>query len=101
QKAGYISLVDTKWGGSYSLKKFNGKYWMSYIGGKEKGYEPGLLSIGIAYSAKDPAKVHEWGRLNKPVLSSLDEDVRWWEKTKQFKSTVIWDENKITGYPFV
>src|SRR6478672_3687039 len=46
QKAGYVALVDTKWEGSYSIKKYNGKYWMSYFGGKEKGYEAGLLSLG-------------------------------------------------------
>jgi hypothetical protein len=27
--------------------------------------------------------------------------VRWWENRKQFKSTVIWDKQKTTGYPFV
>jgi len=48
QKAGYIALQDHIWGGSYQLQKFNKKYWMSYIGGKEKGYEAGKLSVGIA-----------------------------------------------------
>lgn len=101
QKAGYVALVNTKWGGSYSLKKFKGKYWMSDFGGKENGYEAGLLSLGMAYTDKDPSTVHEWNRLNKPILSSLDKDVRWWENKKQFKSTVIYDEKKMTGYPFV
>jgi predicted GH43/DUF377 family glycosyl hydrolase len=101
QKAGYIALVDTKWNGKYSLKKYKNKYWMSYFGGKEKGYEAGLLSLGIAYTKKELSKVHEWKRLSKPVLSSLDKDVRWWENKKQFKSTVIYDEKKATGYPFV
>jgi predicted GH43/DUF377 family glycosyl hydrolase len=101
QKAGYVSLVDSKWGGSYSLKKYNDKYWMSYFGGKEKGYEAGLLSLGMACTEKDPSTVHEWKRLNRPVLSSLDKDVRWWENKKQFKSTVIYDEKKTTGFPFV
>jgi hypothetical protein len=27
--------------------------------------------------------------------------VRWWENRKQFKSTVLWDKQKLTGYPFV
>jgi hypothetical protein len=39
--------------------------------------------------------------LDKPVLTSADPDVRWWENKKQFKSTVIWDKAKTTGYPFV
>jgi predicted GH43/DUF377 family glycosyl hydrolase len=101
QKAGYVALVNTKWGGGYALRKYNAKYWMSYFGGKEKGYEAGLLSLGMAYTDKDPSTIHEWKRLDKPILSSLDKDVRWWESKKQFKSTVIYDENKTIGYPFV
>jgi predicted GH43/DUF377 family glycosyl hydrolase len=101
QKAGYMALVNTKWEGDYSLKKYKGKYWMSYFGGKEKGYETGLLLLGIAYTKKNPSTVHEWKRLDTPVLSSPDKDVRWWENKKQFKSTVIYDEDKTTGYPFV
>jgi predicted GH43/DUF377 family glycosyl hydrolase len=101
QKAGYVALVDTKWDGDYSLKKYDGKCWMSYFGGREKGYEAGLLSLGIAYTDKDPTTVHEWSRLDHPILSSHDSDVRWWENTKQFKSTVIYDKKKSTGYPFV
>jgi predicted GH43/DUF377 family glycosyl hydrolase len=101
QKAGYVALVDTKWGGSYSLKKHDGKYWMSYFGGNKKGYEAGLLSLGMAYTDKDPSTVHEWKRLSQPILSSVNKDVRWWENKKQFKSTVIYDQKKTTGYPFV
>lgn len=101
QKAGYLSLVNTTWGGDYALQKYNGNYWLSYFGGKERGYEAGLLSIGMAHTAKDPATAHEWQRLQKPVLTSLDEDVRWWENKKEFKNTVIWDKQKQTGYPFV
>jgi len=99
QKAGYMSLVNTKWGGDYSLDKYKGKYWMSYFGGKERGYEAGLLSIGMAYN--DAAPTTQFRTLDKPVLSSLDNDVRWWENKKQFKSIVIRDKKKTTGYPFV
>jgi predicted GH43/DUF377 family glycosyl hydrolase len=101
QKAGYLSLIDTKWGGNYEAKKYDGKYWMSYFGGREKGYEAGLLSLGMAYTTKDPSVATEWQRLSKPVLTSLDSNVRWWENKKQFKSTVIRDEKKLTGHPFV
>ncbi|MBE7169400.1 MAG: glycosylase [Williamsia sp.] len=101
QRAGYIALQDTRWEGSYALERYKGKYWMSYIGGNEKGYEAGLLSLGMAYSTADPATVHEWQRLPQPILASNDPDVRWWENKKQFKSTVIHDGGKLTGYPFV
>jgi predicted GH43/DUF377 family glycosyl hydrolase len=101
QRAGYIALQDTKWGGSYKLKKHEGKYWMSYFGGATKGYEAGDLSIGMAYTNGDPAKAHEWTRMEKPLFTSNDADVRWWENRKLFKSSIIWDKQKNTGYPFV
>ena len=101
QKAGYIALQDTKWNGSYELKKFDRKYWLSYFGGSTRGYEAGSLSLGIANTKNDPSKPHEWNRLSKPVLASADSNVRWWENKKQFKSTVIWDKSRTIGYPFV
>ena len=101
QKAGYIALQDPQWGGSYQWQSWNKKYWMSYFGGNAKGYEAGLLSIGMAYTTKDPSKPHEWQRLPKPILTSKDADVRWWENRKEFKSTVLWDKQRITGYSFV
>ncbi|WP_256012309.1 glycosylase [Desertivirga xinjiangensis] len=101
QRAGYIALQDNKWGGNYKLKKYKGKYWMSYFGGAVKGYEAGDLSIGMAYTTGDPAKAHEWQRFDKPLFSSKDADVRWWENRKLFKSSVVWDKNKTTGHPFV
>ncbi|MDR0710823.1 MAG: glycosylase [Prevotellaceae bacterium] len=101
QKAGYPALQDCTWGGSYALQKFDGKYWMSYFGGNTEGYEAGLLSIGVACTDDSVAAPREWQRLPAPVLASTDADVRWWENRKQYKSTVIWDKEKITGYPFV
>lgn len=101
QRAGYIALQDTKWGGSYQLEKFSKKYWLSYIGGKETGYEAGKLSIGIASTNGNITKPHEWKRVGDPVLSMTDIDVRWWENKKLFKSTIIWDKNNTLGKPFV
>lgn len=102
QKAGYNALVNTKWSGKYRLKKFNGKYWMSYIGGSAAGYEPEPLSIGIAYTRRKPTSAFQWKRLSAPVLASADKDVRWWEnRNKLFKSYVIVDEAGFTGYKFI
>lgn len=101
QKAGYIALQNTTWGGSYKLEKFQKKYWMSYIGGKDRGYESGPLAIGIANTSNDPTKPHEWNRLSQPVLSSTDKDVRWWENRKLYKNTVIRDKNKTLGSEFI
>lgn len=101
QKAGYIALQDPQWGGSYAWQPFNNKYWMSYFGGNAKGYEAGELSTGIAWTSNNPAIPHEWQRTNKPILTAKDTGVRWWENRKIFKSSVIWDKQKTTGYPFV
>ncbi|MCH5687153.1 hypothetical protein LWM68_24495 [Niabella sp. W65] len=102
QKAGYNALVDTKWGGNYQLGKYNGKYWMSYFGGASSGYEPEPLSIGMAYTVKKPTQAFEWQRLDHPVLSSSDPDVRWWEnRNKLFKSYIIEDRVGKTGYKFI
>jgi hypothetical protein len=48
QAAGYPALQDHNWGGSYDLGKYDDKYWMSYLGGKLKGYEADPLMIGMA-----------------------------------------------------
>lgn len=101
QKAGYTSLQNTNWGGDYSLEKYNNKSWMSYIGGNVKGYEAGALSLGIAYTKNDPTKPHEWNVLPKPVFTPGDHDVRWWENKKIYKSSIIQDKDKITGFPFL
>jgi len=101
QKAGYTALQDFRWEGSYELERYNDNYWMTYIGGGATGYEAGTLSIGVATTAKNPATVHEWNFLAKPVLTATDQEVRWWENRKLYKSTVIWDKSKSTGYPFV
>jgi len=101
QKAGYPSLQDPKWEGSYELKKYNGKYWMPYFGGNSQGYEKGLLSVGMAYTSKEPTTVHLWNTLDKPVLMATDKDARWWENNTIYKTWVLLDESKTTGYPFV
>ncbi len=101
EAAGYPSLQDTEWGGSYELEKFDGKYWMSYFGGNTAGYEAGLLSVGIAYTDRKPNKVYEWKRLDHPVLMATDKDARWWENKTIYKNSVIRDTGLNTGYPFV
>ncbi|MEN9908067.1 MAG: hypothetical protein RLZZ540_1216 [Bacteroidota bacterium] len=101
QKAGYISLQDPTWGGSYEWEKYDDKYWMSYFGGNTKGYEAGVLSIGMAYTKASPTKAHEFDRLDKPVLSPTDKDVRWWDNSTMYKNTVIRDVEKQSGHNFI
>lgn len=101
QKAGYVALQDYEWGGSYGLQRYNGSYWMSYLGGHTSGYEAGVLSIGMAYTKKDPAALKEWQRISKPVLTIYDKDAGWWDNITLYKSNVIWDKSNTIGYPFV
>ena len=68
QADGGIALFDHHWGGNNSLQQFNGKYWLSYLGGELQGYEPDPLSIGIAHTTT-PHKAVPWTRLaENPVL---------------------------------
>lgn len=101
QKAGYTSLIDYDWGGDYNINSYDGKYWMSYFGGNSTGYEKGLLSLGMAYTDKDPASLHQWQRLEKPVLMSTDKDARWWDNITMYKCYVQEDKDQLSGHPFV
>jgi predicted GH43/DUF377 family glycosyl hydrolase len=100
QAAGFIALQEHIWGGSYELQKYEGKYWLSYIGGALEGYETDPLAVGIAWTL-DPTKPVEWNRLEKPVLSRDQPDVREFEALTQYKSNIIYDKNQTLGYPFV
>ncbi|WP_085537377.1 glycoside hydrolase family protein [Massilibacteroides vaginae] len=100
QKAGYVALQDYEWGGSYTINKFDNKYWMSYLGGATEGYEAGMLGIGVANTA-DITQAVEWNRPEHPVMLPTDPDARWYETETIYKSSVINDKNKTLGYPFV
>lgn len=100
QKAGYMSLVDIEWGGTYKPWQHDGKYWMSYLGGASEGYEKGVLGVGMAF-VENIDEPMEWKRLSRPVLLPGDEDARWFENEKIYKSSIIFDKYKTTGYPYV
>lgn len=100
QKAGYLALQDINWNGTYTPQSYQGKYWMSYLGGSVKGYEAGQLGTGIA-STEDPSKPVEWNRIPQPVLAASDKDARWYDNHTIFKSSIIKDEEQLSGYPFL
>jgi len=100
QVAGFIALQEHVWGGSYKLQKYGGKYCLSYIGGALEGYETDPLAVGIAWTL-DPTQPVEWNRLEKPVLSRDQQDVREFEALTQYKSNIIYDKDQALGYPFV
>jgi predicted GH43/DUF377 family glycosyl hydrolase len=100
QVDGSIALYDYIWGGSYRLQAYDGKYWMSYIGGALQGYETEPLSIGMACS-KAPVEAKDWTRMDQPILTCDQTDARPYERATLYKSTIIWDKAKTIGYPFV
>lgn len=101
QSAGYPALIEHKWGGNYGLKAFEEKYWMSYFGSNSEGYERGKLSIGMAYTMGNPIKPHAWKRLKEPIMKTDDHDAGIWEQDKLYKSSIIWDKERLTGKQFV
>lgn len=101
QADGGIALADYNWNGTHELQTFDGKYWLSYIGGAKQGYETDPLSIGLAWS-KNPTKIEEWNRFaENPVLSHDQPDVREFEKKTLYKSAIIHDPSNSLGFPFV
>ena len=101
QDDGAIALLNPTWGGSYQPEKFDGRYWMSYLGGNQKGYEPPPLSIGMAWT-HNPGVARDWHPIvDNPVLSTTGPGVRPFEKETLYKSQIIRVSPRILGYPFV
>lgn len=101
QADGGIALCDPTWGGTHELQTFDGKYWMSYIGGALQGYETDPLAIGMAWT-KNPDQAREWTRISEnPVLSRDQPDTRPFEKQTLYKSQIIWDKAESLGFPFI
>jgi len=100
QKAGYVSLINTEWGGDYGVENYQDKFWMTYLGGNSEGYETGTLKIGLAHTTT-LTEANEWNRINAPLLSPEDDDVRWFDSKTIYKSLVVRDNDKLTGHSFV
>ncbi len=100
QAGGGIALFDITWGGSNTLGKHDGRYWLSYLGGAKPGYETPPLAIGVA-STEDPSQPRAWQKLPSPVLRPDDPDARWFERDTLFKSTIFRDDTLTLGAPFV
>jgi predicted GH43/DUF377 family glycosyl hydrolase len=79
--AGLSILGDGELLGGHEPHRVRGKYWLSYYGNDEPGYEAGYGSIGLAASADLTA----WARFEKnPILSP--KDGASWEKGTLYKS---------------
>lgn len=97
---GGVALFDTEWNGSNTLQKYDGRYWLSYLGGALFGYEKTPLSIGLAFTS-DPSEPQPWQKLPQPVLKSSDADAREQERETLYKSYIFRDDAKTLGAPFV
>lgn len=95
-----LALYDPQWGGSNTLGKFQGKYWLSYLGGDKFGFEGEPLSIGLA-STDDPTAGKPWTKLPEPVLRSADTEARVGERGTLYKSYILRDDSRSLGAPFV
>jgi beta-xylosidase len=99
--AGGVALFDPKWNGSNQLLRYEGRYWLSYIGGNRFGYESTPLWIGMA-STDNPGIPRPWQKLPSAVLTTVDPDIReGLENTTLYKSYILRDEARTLGAPFV
>jgi predicted GH43/DUF377 family glycosyl hydrolase len=98
--AGGVALFDTAWGGTNELQPFNGRYWLSYLGGQGFGYETTPLSIGLA-TTETVSIPQAWQKISKPVLSSRDPGARPHEFETLYKSYIFQDAERSLGARFV
>lgn len=99
QADGGLCLLNPEWEGAQNVETFEGKYWMTYIGGSLPGYETDPLQMGMAYSSD--LKPGSWRQLPTPILRQDDKDAREFERKTLYKSTVLYDRKETLGYPFV
>jgi predicted GH43/DUF377 family glycosyl hydrolase len=97
---GGVALFDPQWGGSNELLRYKSRYWLTYLGGPNPGYEKLPISIGVA-NTRDPASVKAWRKLPAPVLRHNDKTARAFESDVLYKSYVLADTNFTLGKPFV
>ncbi len=101
QSDGWPALLDPCWEGPNTLAKFDGRYWMMYIGGSRRGYETDPLLTGVTWT-DDPSAVKQWTRYPKnPVLSPFDADARAFERATIYKHYTVEDRTRACGGRFV
>jgi len=97
---GGIALADTQWAGQGTLGSFEGRYWLTYIGGDKFGYESIPLCIGLA-STDDPSAARPWHRRGAPIMTVHDADARDFESGTLYKSFVMEDPDASLGARFI
>ncbi|MCX6937029.1 MAG: glycosylase [Verrucomicrobia bacterium] len=97
---GGVSFTEAIWGGSNTLRQHDGKYWLSFFGGANYGFETAPLHISVA-STTEPVALGAWKKLGRPVLATTDADAGGDENYRMFKSNIIHDPEAHLGAPFV
>lgn len=101
QAGGSVALEDYTWGGSYEVEPYDGRYWISYVGGALQGYETDPLSMGLAWSPT-PTSGAVWSRwAGNPIMTPADPDARDFEKLTLYRSNILRDPARTLGEPFV
>jgi predicted GH43/DUF377 family glycosyl hydrolase len=98
---GYLGLQSLNLDEVYVPQTFDGRYWLSYIGGRKDAFEAYPLNTGLAFTT-DLTKGEAWTRLpSNPILSTGDGNVGWWEDRVLFSSQLVRDPNRVFGYEYL
>lgn len=100
QCGGYAAFLDMNFGKSNEIACVNGKYYASYLGGANDGYEPDPLHMGLAWS-DCPVNPQGFTKFKEPILSPYDKDARKYETRTLYKSNMIIDEQETLGYRYL
>lgn len=100
QRGGYAAFVDINFGASNQIQKVNGKYYMTYIGGENDGYEADPLHMGLAYS-DNPINADSFETFDMPILSPYDKDAREFETKTIYKGNMCIDDAMTTGHKYI
>ena len=94
--------ADPAWGGTGEVQSYDGKYWMSYIGGAKARVRNRSVVDGNSMDRKRPIgrflglellRIRFWLRTSRTRGS--------FEKATLYKSNILWDKAASFGYPFV
>ncbi len=100
QRAAYAAFVDNDLFGNYEIRRVNGHFCFSYLGGNLNGYETDPLQMGECRvgNITDPAS---YERFERPILSPFDADSRPGERKTLFKSNLFIDDAETLGHRYV
>ncbi|WP_339316667.1 hypothetical protein [Paenibacillus sp. FSL R10-2734] len=83
--AGTWILRDNDLHGAGTLKKWNGKYWLTYHSYPGDGYEEGSAKIGLAWTEDETLLT--WNRIEEPIL--VPENGEPWEIGGLYKECLV------------